>query len=280
MVLERVRQPLLTEARQSPSLLSDLAGLEHYVAESYSARSFIELLQNADDAGAGRFLVRLIGATLMVANDGRPFNAGDFESLCRSAASTKERGTSIGYRGIGFKSVIHFASEIHLFSGDLSATFSRQRTAADVPTAKRWPLVRIPHPIRFDEVADFQGMIGELQRDGYKTLFVFAGLQRSAIDSEFDAFDPSSLLFLRNVRQVELQTSTTQSMRVEREVIDKQHTAIVLSSPLGKQGWVLRQSADTVLAFRRGENGTITHIDQTESVAHAFLRQSTQPVLE
>lgn len=45
--------------RQSspPGLLADLANLERYVAETYSARSFIELLQNADDAGAKRFLV-------------------------------------------------------------------------------------------------------------------------------------------------------------------------------------------------------------------------------
>jgi hypothetical protein len=33
-----------------------LAGLERYVAESYDARSFVELLQNADDAGAERFV--------------------------------------------------------------------------------------------------------------------------------------------------------------------------------------------------------------------------------
>lgn len=49
-MLDSVRQPLLVEARKSPALLSDLAGLEQIVAESYDARSFVELLQNADDA--------------------------------------------------------------------------------------------------------------------------------------------------------------------------------------------------------------------------------------
>src|SRR5215207_9572691 len=81
-----------------------LPGLEQYVAESYDARSFVELLQNADDAGAPRFVVQRTGDFLMVANDGRPFTRVDFESLCRSAASHKHRGTTIGYRGIGFKS--------------------------------------------------------------------------------------------------------------------------------------------------------------------------------
>lgn len=44
-------------AKLSPGLLADLANFERYVAETYSAHSFIELLQNADDAGAKRFLV-------------------------------------------------------------------------------------------------------------------------------------------------------------------------------------------------------------------------------
>jgi hypothetical protein len=60
-MLEVVRQPLLEEALKSPALLSDLAGLEHYIAESYDSRSFVELLQNADDAGASRFVVQRAG---------------------------------------------------------------------------------------------------------------------------------------------------------------------------------------------------------------------------
>src|SRR5918997_4111086 len=146
-MLEEVRRPLLEEARRSPDLLSDLAGLEQYVAESYDARSFVELLQNADDAGASRFAVQRSGEFLLVANDGRPFTRTDFESLCRSAASHKHRGTTIGYRGIGFKSVVGFAETVYVFSGELEAVFSRERTAREVPGASRVPLVRIPHPV-------------------------------------------------------------------------------------------------------------------------------------
>ena len=140
-MLNEVRQSLLDEARRSPVLLSDLAGLEEYVSESYDARSFIELLQNADDAGAARFVIQQSGDFLLVANDGRLFTRTDFESLCRSAASSKNRGSSIGYRGIGFKSVVSFARTIHLLSGALRATFSRERTGRAVPDATRVPLV-------------------------------------------------------------------------------------------------------------------------------------------
>src|ERR1019366_6594095 len=105
-MLAEVRKPLLDEAQKSPALLSDLAGLESYIAESYNARSFVELLQNADDAGANRVDIQRAGELLLVANDGREFTQQDFENLCRSAASSKLRGPSIGFRGIGFKSVV------------------------------------------------------------------------------------------------------------------------------------------------------------------------------
>ena len=82
-LLNSVRGPLIEEALKSPALLSDLAGLERYVAESYDARSFIELLQNADDAEAARFAVERAENSLVVANDGHEFTKADFESLCR-----------------------------------------------------------------------------------------------------------------------------------------------------------------------------------------------------
>ena len=113
-VLGSVRLELLTEAQRSPGLLADLANLERYIAETYSARSFIELLQNADDAKAKRFLIAQEGDWLLCANDGLPFSRNDFYSLCRSAFSEKKRGQSIGYRGIGFKSVVGMANEVHL----------------------------------------------------------------------------------------------------------------------------------------------------------------------
>ena len=121
-MLERVRKSLLDEALNSPALLSDLAGLEQYVAESYDSRAFVELLQNADDASATCFTVLRSGRFLFAANNGRCFTESDFESLCRSAASSKHRGESIGFRGIGFKSVVGLAESVHVISGELQAT--------------------------------------------------------------------------------------------------------------------------------------------------------------
>ncbi len=55
-LISQLHNQFLHEAKQSPILLSDLANLEKYISESYSERSLIELIQNADDANATNFI--------------------------------------------------------------------------------------------------------------------------------------------------------------------------------------------------------------------------------
>src|SRR5665647_353617 len=142
-VIELIHKQFLDEASNSPILISDLANLEKYIAESYSGRSFIELLQNSDDAGAKRFYFSVIDDThTIIANDGREFTEDDIISLCRSGASTKKRkGNSIGFRGIGFKSVVNYANEVHLISGSTALSFSRKLTSELLPAALNVPLI-------------------------------------------------------------------------------------------------------------------------------------------
>ena len=181
--MKTIYNKLLLEAKQSPMLLSDLAGLETYISESYTNRSFIELLQNADDAGATNFLVEKFGGYLIVANNGRFFNTTDIESLCRSASSSKVRGNSIGYRGIGFKSVVSVAKEIHIISGDFEITFSKEITHSIIPEAAKVPLIRIPHEIRISVKNELSDIINRLKANGYKTFFVFSGAPIEQIKS-------------------------------------------------------------------------------------------------
>lgn len=269
-MLEEVRQRLLDEAQRSPALLSDLAGLEQYIAESYDSRSFVELLQNADDAGAALFVIERTRDTLLVANDGRPFSHADFESLCRSAASTKSRGNSIGYRGIGFKSVVGFAQTIHLVSGDLRTTFSRERTQSVVPGAVRIPLIRIPHPMQeADEVA-VAPAVDRLLSEGLRTVFVFDDLIARGIEQEFAEFDSTSLLFLRSVRQVELRTGTEAVISVRRTALGGGKQSIRIAGPDGATNWHVVNDDEIAIAFARDTSG-IVRLSEREAVVHAFL---------
>lgn len=49
-IIDSLRTEFIQEATNAPKLFKDLAKVEHYIAESYKTRSFIELIQNADDA--------------------------------------------------------------------------------------------------------------------------------------------------------------------------------------------------------------------------------------
>lgn len=268
-VLDEVRRPLLEEARRSPTLLSDLAGLEQYIAESYDARSFVELLQNADDAGAARFAIQRVGDSLLVANDGRPFTRTDFESLCRSAASSKERGTSMGYRGIGFKSVVGFAQTAHIFSGELEVTFSRERTAGEIPEATRVPLIRVPHPVDTSQRRQISAALNRMAQEGFRTTFAFTDLLASGIEAEFAAFDPTSLLFLRNIRQVELRSNVEEVITARREAVNAQMRSIRLASSSGTSLWEVVERDEVALAFSKDEK--IVRLKESEAVVHAFL---------
>jgi len=269
-MLDVVLGPLLQEAIGSPKLLTDLAGLEKYIAESYSSRSFIELLQNADDAIATRILIRRVGSHIVVANNGRPFTAQDFESLCRSAASQKERNTNIGYRGIGFKSVVHFADTIHIFSGELEATFSRTLTRAVVPQAASVPLIRIPHHIDPLVKTELLPIIEALQGDGYNTVFVFSHLIAQFVESEFEGLDPTSILFLRNISEVKIDSGALTTISIQRETVDRFAIRATLNCSSAKLSWLVFNAGNSSIAIPEyGKSGETPNIN--EAVVHAFL---------
>jgi hypothetical protein len=271
-MLQEVRLPLLEEAQRSPHLLSDLAGLEKYVAESYDSRSFIELLQNADDAKATSFLVKKIYGYLIVANNGNPFTVNDFESICRSASSTKSRGSSIGYRGIGFKSVVGLAEVVHIISGGLEATFSRDLTARAVPQASRVPLIRIPHEL---DGATRQAIMPEvkmLRKQGYVTFFVFGDFTASAIDNEFLNFDATSLLFLRNIQNLSLVAGAVKSYVVGREEWDGAVRLVQISSEREVSNWIVVGNQGGAVAFYQDSvSEVIERLPENDAVVHAFL---------
>ncbi len=270
-IFNAVRLELLQEAERSPGLLADLANLERYIAETYSARSFIELLQNADDAGAKRFLIAREGNWLICANDGRPFSRNDFYSLCRSALSEKKRGQSIGYRGIGFKSVVGMVNEVHLISEGLGATFSRQLNrkslGVDVPT----PLVRIPHPLELPSDQRLNERLVAIRTAGFSTLFVFGGIDQAKVEEEFALFDSDYLLFLRNITEATLSTSAKEHRySCVREVLQDHCRQVHIRSDERNADWQIHSFDRCDIAFSLSE-GKPVPLNSSAALVHAFL---------
>ncbi|MBC3539582.1 sacsin N-terminal ATP-binding-like domain-containing protein [Rufibacter sediminis] len=100
------------------------AGQVEQVSADYQGRVIYELLQNAFDKAEGRILVTAKDHCLYIANDGTPFTyqvdfdyktgtskRADFQSLCSISTSTKSADTSIGNKGVGFKSAFSIARD-------------------------------------------------------------------------------------------------------------------------------------------------------------------------
>ena len=265
-----LRESLIAEAKSSPMLLSDLAGLEAYVSESYNSRSFIELLQNADDAKATKFYVKRSGDYLFVANNGRPFNIKDLESLCRSASSNKVRGTTIGYRGIGFKSVVSFAKEVHLISGDFEITFSKEMSKQLVPQAHKVPLIRIPHELDKSVRNELADEIKKMQDEGFNTVFIFSGVLADQIDEEYTSFANTTLLFLNSIQLIKIHLNKKVTAKIA--VIDENEIGRFLrvSTTGAISDWLVCSDSNCCIAFSINK-GKVARLPKSEAIIHAFL---------
>ena len=269
-IFTSVRNELLGEAQRSPGLLADLANLERYIAETYSARSFIELLQNADDAQATRFLVTRHGEWLVCANDGQAFSRQDFYSLCRSASSAKHRGQTIGYRGIGFKSVVGVATSVHLLSGELRATFSRDLTQLCLGSHTPAPLVRIPHELTLNQNESVLDHVQQLEQSGYSTIFILGGLDAERVQDEFDQFDADYLLFLRHIGDAVLAGATPRSYHCERRSLDASTREVTIGGPDRHSAWRIQHIGQCDIAFSLVGNKPLP-LNAAAAIAHAFL---------
>ncbi|MFC6881543.1 MULTISPECIES: DUF3883 domain-containing protein [Actinomadura] len=212
--LQTLQTTLVREYTQAPGLFGEIARMEALLADTYRDRVPYELLQNSDDAGSRVVEVEDLGdGRFGWRNDGRPLNAADIEALCRSASSTKQRGEgTIGYRGIGFKSLAAIAERIDIRSADVAFSFDRRRSAEKLGMAVdpgSVPLIRVPTGIR--EV--------EAWVDGVS----FTVTRQGGAQAQIGNIDPISVLFLRNVEQLTVradgQASTAHIERNDQGVV-------------------------------------------------------------
>lgn len=270
-----LQKEFLTEAISAPKLFRDLGKVEQYIAESYKTRSFIELIQNADDANSSVFGIHSMENMLVVANDGRPFTVHDIEALCRSGSSNKSRGGStIGYRGIGFKSVVNLAKRIYIFSDDYKFYFDKVTTRQLLPDIPEVPLIRVLHPV--DETKETLKIVSQLgklaEQHDYTTFFVFCDIDNRIVQQELHDFDRSSLLFLNNISQVichadgiQRDISVTKQYRNSQRILEIQEGGKtdnweIISSP---------KDPRDMIAFKV-KDGTIIPATQEESIVHSF----------
>lgn len=270
--LEHLRNEFLREAQSAPKLFRDLAKVEQYIAESYKTRALIELIQNADDAGSASFGIHSIGNGFIVGNNGRAFTIEDVEALCRSGSSNKHRGGStIGYRGIGFKSVVNIANDISVFSGDFQFCFDRNKTKIALQNNLDVPLIRVPHLIEKEN--SIQKDVYELMsKYHYQTIFVFQNIIEEISGEEVSSLDRSSLLFLKNIKEVLINYKNIhRNIIVEHEKSGQRNRVKICEGEFIDE-WEIDSNEDSrvdLVAYKKGDGKIIPALPH-ESVIHSF----------
>lgn len=271
-IIQQVSNSFLEEAQASPRMLEDLAAMEKYMSESYDGRTFIELLQNADDAEAKTVCVSEIGDAIIVANDGRAFNENDIISICRSGASSKKRGNSIGYRGVGFKSATVISTEIVIYSSDVYFTFSKTLCAETLSVSyDKVPTVRIPFIYEDDKLpSNIKNELFRLKMAGFNTSFVFLKANINKFLTELKGFDSSWLLFLKNVVHVDINMKDVeQKCSLIRK--DKSECEKIVTIKESNKSWYIIHDGDIAVAFLFNPQKGIVSCPVDEAVLHCFL---------
>ncbi|MCD7956577.1 MAG: DUF3883 domain-containing protein [Lachnospiraceae bacterium] len=270
-VINKISAEFIQESKASTRMVEDLAAMERYMAESYDGRTFIELIQNADDANANRIIVFDSGKDLIVANDGRPFDENDILSICRSGASVKQRGDKIGYRGIGFKSTTAISNEIIIYSADTFFTFSKDLCAEQLGLPKdKVPTVRIP--FLYDKnILDDRTIykIENIKSEGFTTFFIFRNANTNKFESELEGFTDDWLLFLKCIERIDINLfGITKSSLVKRKPVNS--SEYIIETVNSKKQWYIL--TDTVVSFAfKYEKNSITACDAREGVFHCYL---------
>ena len=271
-IIKQVSGSFLEEASASPRMLEDLAAMEKYMSESYDGRTFIELLQNADDAGAKRVCVSEIDNAVIVANDGRSFDGNDIMSICRSGASNKRRGNSIGYRGVGFKSATVISTEIVIYSAGVYFTFSKSLCAKTLHVScDKVPTVRIP--FIYDETKlnfDIKRELLRLQSEGFNTAFIFLKANVEKFVMELREFDSSWLLFLKNIVRVGIDMEDIElKCSLKRKNIHDFEKLITVEE--NGNSWYVINNGDIAVAFLYDSRKGLTPCQVDDAVFHCFL---------
>jgi len=267
--INQVNNDFLFEATNSPRLLEDLASMEKYMAESYGGRIFIELLQNADDANATKIKLCDYGNHLIFANNGRPFNEADVIAICRSGASSKERGVTIGYRGIGFKSTTTLTSEIIIYSDSTYFTFSKSICSKMLKRDEnKIPTVRIPFLLENIE-PDLDQYIRNLVYEGFSTFFIFMNARLNEMSDEVKEIKDGFFLFLNNIMSCQIKLKEQEvAFTINRD--KRGNTTILSLSGNEDDQWLVVEDKETKLAFNY-EDDKVVPCGNDEAVFHSYL---------
>ena len=198
-VINAIQQEI--KASKGMRIWDDYVNALKLIAQVVFTRSsgfILELLQNAEDAGlglqsSGTFEVIINQSRAKVIHNGRPFSEEDARALCGIRSSKKPENGTLGYLGIGFKSVFKVTDCPEIYSGGFQFKFDRNYKDWEDPSKTPWHVL----PIWIEQASEAV--------DHEKTTFIIPFREATsypALLQETTKLSTELYLFLRWLKQV------------------------------------------------------------------------------
>ncbi|MBB2923758.1 DUF3883 domain-containing protein [Cellulomonas cellasea] len=275
--------------------LDERGGAQELVRQQYSGRYPFELMQNAADAAAeagrmGRVRFHLSAEALLVADNGTGFGDEQIESICSLGRSSKSPAKSVGYKGLGFKSVGEITERPQIISAGARFEFDDTRVVREVsaltgqlPAGQRLPTYAFPFDVDDAVLGDDGPLVAELLAEGYQTVMrlpLRAGVGRDDVEKHLmDNVAPQLMLFLYSLEELRLTGTTDEFCAFVTREPDGGAEVVLLEAdgtntewlvysrrlpvsaelvaPLG-EGWKQVESVTTAVAVPLGPGGPAT----------------------
>jgi hypothetical protein len=239
--------------KEDPDRLISSFNREQSHIKDYHGRELLELIQNADDAGINfigetKLKIKLLKNELYVTNTGIPFSTEGIKSLMVSDISPKEAlgEKYIGYKGLGFRSILSWASSVAIISGNAKVGFSRSgankwlsnlmeshesistrvKSYAD-KTQKKMPVSVLDAPVCLNGSIDDKEFASLVKHgdafisNDYNTSICISFQSEeiyNQIKKQINSIKSETLLFLQNISELNIETPKFEkSWNVERD---------------------------------------------------------------
>ena len=238
--------------------LDERGRAQELVRQQYSGRYPFELLQNANDAAAdagaaGRARFVLTRDALVVADNGSGFGEQQIRAICGLGRSSKDPRKSVGYKGLGFKSVGEITARPQILSGDCWFEFDEARAfdavaaiAGSLDHRQRLPIYAFPFGVGQYDIGADSTEVASAIAEGFTTVLrlpLSEGVARADVETHLiESLVPRLLLFLTGIEELELRGTDADFVAViSRDQYDN-HDEVLLETNGAIEHWLVYRS--------------------------------------
>ncbi len=212
--------------------------IERRDIKGYHGREILELLQNADDAyqksidlgcqseSELNVNISYSQGRLIVANTGTFFDDEGIKAIVQGNNSPK-KGKYIGNKGTGFRSILNWADEVRIYSGEYAIKFSKEIASKILDSLKNEEQIAkqlAKEPNLYIPMLAVPENIEHNRPKNQTTIEVYIKAEETtddfSVESQLDNIDLRILLFLPNISRINIRTDQN-NICYERKISDE-----------------------------------------------------------